>query len=420
MERSREYALDPYFPKGDNMIIKSKRIYFEDGCRDGYLVIEGSRIVGFLDSSARVKEYVDYSDYRIIPGIFDTHNHGTHGYTPNGLVDGIEEVKKYLKGLAANGVANVFPTMSYLEGTDNYKRITELYGKPVDGATILGIHSEDTNRLGHRVGEKGIPIGEFPIDMQLVRDTWEHSNGLLKLCGIAPEKENAQEAVDYLNSKGVKVAFMHSDADYAQAKEAFDKGGFYTSTHTCNVMRGIHHRNMGGLGACLLDDNLYNEIICDFLHVSPEMLQIVFRVKNNMDKWLMISDNVVVAGAPVGQYTSDSNYTRVLTEEGFCLELTGRLSGSTKPVLYGIGNLVEKLHMPIETVIRMASLNPCVAYGFDKTKGSIKLGKDADLAVITDDYKCVATYANGRKVYDRDVDTAILSPDYVAKYRISD
>ena len=178
---------------------------------------------------------------------------------------------------------------------------------------------------------------------------------------------------------------------------------------------------MGGLGACLLDQELYNEIICDFMHVAPEMLQIIFKVKDNMDKWIMISDNVQVAGAPVGRYRNESNTReRVVTEEGFCLETTGRISGSSKPVLYGIGNLVEKLGMPIETVIRMAALNPCRAYGFDKEKGSIMLGKDADLAVITDDYQCVATYANGRKVYDCKTDTDLFNPEFIEKYQIRD
>ena len=400
------------------MIIKSNRIYFEDRVRSGYLVVEGKKIVGFLDDRVKVDDYVDYSEYRIIPGIFDTHNHGTHGYNPSASMN---DIKGYVKGLAANGVTNVFATVAYMEGTDNYKRLVEAINSELDGATILGIHSEDTNRLGHRVGEKGIPIGEFPIDMKLVKDTWENSEGTLKLCGIAPEKENADEAVEYLNSKGVKVAFMHSEASYKEAMDAFNKGGFFVSTHTCNVMRGIHHRNMGGLGACLLDEDLYNEIICDFMHVSPEMLQLIFKVKPDMSKWFMISDNVQVAGAPVGKYRNDNSVRyRTVTEEGFCLEDTGRLSGSTKPVLYGIGNLVEKLHMPIETVLKMAALNPCVAYGYGEEKGSIKLGKDCDIAVITDDYQCVATYANGRKVYDRDVDTDIFNPDYIEKYQIKE
>ena len=67
-----------------------------------------------------------------------------------------------------------------------------------------------------------------------------------------------------------------------------------------------------------------------------------------------------------------------ITPEGFCLSDTGRLCGSSKPVLYGIGNLVEKLGMPMSMVSRMASLNPAKKYGLSDRKGSLEVGKDAD------------------------------------------
>ena len=404
------------------MYIRCKQIYFEDGVKDGYLVVEGKKIVGFLDKCANVEDYIDYSDYRIIPGIFDTHNHATHGYSPAGLKGGEKEVLGYLKGLASSGVTNVFPTIEYHKGTDSYHRLVEMSKRENDGATILGIHSEDTERLGHRVGENGIEIGERPIDMELVRDTWEQSEGMLKLCGIAPELPGADEAIAYLTSKGVRVAFMHSECNYEQAMEAFRKG-VSVSTHTANVMRGIHHRRMGGLGACLLDPDLNTEIICDFLHISPEMIELMMRVKQNDDKWMMISDNVSVAGAPEGKYRPsdpESERYHIVTPEGFCLDPNGRLSGSTKPVLFGMKNLVTKLNKPLEKVIRMASLNPCRTYGFDKEKGSILLGKDADLVVIDDDYNCIATYANGRKVYDCKVDTDLFNEEFLKEYRMEE
>ena len=87
-------------------------------------------------------------------------------------------------------------------------------------------------------------------------------------------------------------------------------------------------------------------------------------------------------------------------KDGFVLSDTGRLMGSSQPVLYGIGNLVNKLDIPLETVVKMASLNPARFYGYTN-KGSIEVGKDADFVVISDDYKAIATYANGRKVYDQ-------------------
>ena len=65
-----------------------------------------------------------------------------------------------------------------------------------------------------------------------------------------------------MNSDGCRCAFAHSNMNYHEALEAF-KWGISVTTHTANVMAGIHHRNMGGLGACLLCDDVYNELICD-------------------------------------------------------------------------------------------------------------------------------------------------------------
>ena len=393
------------------MYIKCHKIYFEDACRSGYLQVEGKKIVGYLDDDAKVEEYLDYSDYRIIPGIFDTHNHASRGYAPD---KSMEHLKGYLKSLGADGVTEVFPTIEYYKETDNYQYVRELYGQEVDGATIMGIHSEDTERLGNRVGENGIPIDISSIDMELVKDTYENSNGLLKLCGIAPELKGSKQAIDYLSSRGVRVAMMHSEANYETAMQAF-KDGVSVSTHTCNVMSGIHHRRMGGLGACILNPDVNNELICDGLHVSFEMMQILFRTKNDYSKWMMISDNVDLAGFPAGQYytndkTSDRRY--IITDEGFCVDTNGRLCGSAKPVIYGIKNLVTKLNIPLETVIRMASLNPCRVYGFDAYKGSIKIGKDADLVVIDDDYNVLYTYANGKKIFDKDIDTDLINREF--------
>ena len=399
------------------MYIKSKRIYFEDGVRDGYLNVEDNKIVGYLDSNAKVDEYVDYSQYRIIPGIFDTHNHASRGYAPD---HSIEELKGYLKALAADGVTCIFPTVEYYKDKDNYQYIRELYGKQVDGATIMGIHSEDTERLGNRVGENGIPIGITSIDMELVKDTWENSGGLLKLCGIAPELPGSDEAIKYLMARGVRVAMMHSEANYAQAKDAFGKGVSVT-THTCNVMSGIHHRRMGGLGACILDSEVNNEIICDCQHVCPEMLEILFRVKGDFSKFLMISDNIDHAGLPADEYYANSKKNErhmFVTKEGHCVDSNGRICGSAKPVLYGIKNLVTKLNLPLETVIRMSSLNPARVYGFDSYKGSIKIGKDADFVIIDDDYNCLATYACGKKVFDKDVDTDLINHKFYEEWRV--
>ena len=355
------------------MIIRSKRIYAEDGVVDGYLVVEDGKVKDICDMSANLTADIDATDKMVIPGIFDTHNHGALGYT---LMDTAEdskaEIKGYLKGIASQGVTNVFPS----NGT-NVKMIAEVAREENDGATIVGIHSEGPYL--NRVGEKGINTGYPEVDIEFVKQMVKDGDGLLKLVALAPEIEGTDEVIEYLTSQGIRVAFAHSDCNYGEAKAAFDKG-ISVSTHTANVMSGIHHRNMGGLGACLLNEDVWCEAICDDLY---------------------------------------GRYQVTIGEDGFCLSDTGRLMGSTKPVLYGMGVLHKELGIPMETVVQMASLNPCIVYGLDKEKGSLAKGKDADFVVISDDYQALYTYCNGRKVYDYQVDTDVFNPKFLKQVKIS-
>ncbi|GAA6425298.1 N-acetylglucosamine-6-phosphate deacetylase [Dielma fastidiosa] len=387
------------------MIIKCKRIVTEDGIVDGYLEIEGKKIKRITQREIGPVD-VDASQYRIIPGIFDTHNHGTMGYAMMSAVSDDEaNVRGYLKGLASQGVTAILPTAEF----ELFPVIAKVSKEENDGAKIIGIHSEGPYL--NRVGEKAIDTGHPDISLDHLQAMIDAAEGTLKLVGLAPELENADKAIEFLTERGIRVAFTHSNCGYDEAIAAFRKG-ITVTTHTANVMSGIHHRRMGGLGACLLDPYVNNEIICDLLHVSKEMLQIMFKCKQ-YDKFMMISDNVPMAGAPIGRYMIDKDLAVNIDEKGYCLTDTGRLCGSTKPVLFGIRNLVEELELPLETVSKMASLNPCRVYGVGDTKGSLRVGKDADFVIISDNYQALQTYSEGRKVYDHEIDTHIFNQAFL-------
>lgn len=392
------------------MIIRSSRIYTDNTVVNGYLVVEDGKIQDICNSDANLSVDLDAKDFIIIPGIFDTHNHGTMGYSMSGKSNNKEaEIKGYLKGLASQGVSNIFPTAGYAM----FRELAKLAKQENDGATILGIHSEGPYL--NRVGEKGIHTGYEEIDLKAVEKAINDAGGLLKLMAVAPEIPDSDKLIAYLKKQGIKVAYAHSDMNYHEAKEAF-KQGISISTHTANVMSGIHHRNMGGLGACLLDSDLWCEVICDGLHVSVEMLELMFKVKS-YDKWIMVSDCSQLSGAPIGKYATDWMNVNI-DEQGFCMSDTGRLCGSTKPVLFGMQVLYNKLHIPLETIVKMASLNPCKLYGFDDCKGSLTIGKDADFVIINDDFHALYTYANGRKIYDYSIDQDIFNKDYVNTHKI--
>lgn len=383
------------------MYIKSNKIYTESGLVDGYLQIENGKIKSILKADEKVENYQDFSNYRIIPGIFDTHIHGIMGYSLMGGTEDTEsEIKGFLKGVASQGVTSVLPTAD----PKIFKDIAQVAKVKVDGAKIIGIHSEGPYL--NRVGENGVDEGHPDIDIDFLEKMLSDSDGMLTMVGMAPEIPDSKEATEYLLNNNVRVAFTHSDSNYEESMEAF-KRGVSISTHTANVMTGIHHRDVGGLGASLLAPNIECEIICDGLHVSFEMLDIMFRVKP-FDRFIMISDSTHLAGAPVGKYKS-MNHIVNITEDGFALTDTGRLLGSTKSVMYGIKNLVEKMNIPMEDVLNMSSLNPSRVYGIDSKKGSIRVGKDADIVVIDDDYNVLNTFSEGELVYDSSVDTDLFN-----------
>lgn len=401
------------------MILYCDRIYMEDGMKKGFLEIEKGKFKAFYDEHSSVKADQDWTGYRIIPGIIDTHNHGGFGFN---MMDGKQvptdaEIEGYLKGLASQGVTGIFPTTSNIE---TIRKLAEWTKQPVNGAKILGIHSEGP--WGARVGEKGVNTGYPAVDLEVARKMVEAGNGKLKLVDIAPEVPGAIEAIDYFVKQGVKVGAYHTNANYEEANRGID-AGITVATHLGNVMTGLHHRDIGTLGACLLRPEVDCEIICDGMHVSLEMIKVYFKVKD-FSRFMMISDNVQYAGLPVGKYrgmtedpTSDRK-TIYINEEGFVLSETGRLSGSSKPVLYGIQNLVEKLSIPMETVITMSGLNPAKKYGFADQKGSIQLGKDADFVVLDDQYQVMETYCEGQQVYNHEEGGSLVNQAYLDTYKI--
>ena len=80
-------------------------------------------------------------------------------------------------------------------------------------------------------------------------------------------------------------------------------------------------------------------------------------------------------------------------------------------MLYNIGQLVNVVGVSLEDAVRMASLNPAKFLGIDQRTGSLTEGKQADLAVIDDQYQCLMTMVEGRIVYDRNQDKDVFNPE---------
>ena len=389
------------------MIIKSDRIYTDKGIVDGYLEIKGSKIINILESyDGEVTK--DFTGYRILPGLIDTHNHGAFGYMFD--TSNKEELKRLLKSYASQGLTGIFATT---DKADQYPILAELSREEINGTKILGIHSEGP--WGSRSGENSKGASYPEVDMDYAKELYEKANGLLKVFDIAPEVKGSDDLIKYFTEKGVVVSAFHTNANFEEMNEAFDKG-ISNVIHLYNVMTGIHHRKPGAVSASILREDVTCELICDGLHVSLPVIELTLRMKDN-SKIIMISDNVLYASLPQGKYkgfTDDENNDRSIievTKEGFVLSKTGRLSGSSFPVIYGIKNLVEKLHHPLEEVVKLASLNPARKYGLTN-KGEIKEANDADFIIVDSDLEVINTYVEGMCVFDKNADKIYINEDF--------
>ena len=396
------------------MRLFSTRVHTLGGCRSALVEVEGEKIVRIEEARRCPAGAEDYGDLRVIPGIFDTHNHGTLGYD---LMDASKapearraEVRGYLKGLASQGVTSVFPTVSDPAGVRAVAEVA--HEDSYADATVRGIHSEGP--WLSRTGEKGTREPWPPVTLDAARELVEAGGGLLRLVALAPEIPGIGDLVDYILAQGVTVAAAHSDNTYAAATAAYARG-ISVATHTGNVMTDMHHRDVGGLGAALLNDAVTCEVICDGMHVCNEMLAIYFRVKDP-SRFVMVSDSTAFAGAPAGTYHGGPAPVMVVGEDGFVRTDAGRIMGSSKPVLYGIGNLVENVGVPLDACLRMASENPARTYGLVGQTGAIAVGRDADLVVVSDDWQALVTYARGRRVYDRAVEGDVFNPVFLAEH----
>ncbi len=376
----------------DKVKIKFGRLY-SDGkiMRNGVLNIENGRISDIADSG----EYdLDLSAYMLVPGFIDMHTHGAVGIESTFASE--EELQKLSLFYAENGVTGFCATTvsSSLEVVDTAVRtISSARKKGVPGAELLGVYLEGPYIAPEFKGAHDEKLLRGP-DLEELKKIVASSNGALRVFALAPELPGAEEAIRYLTSEGVRVSCGHSAATCEEAMRGF-KAGASITVHTYNAMKGLHHRDVGLLGASLVSDDTYNEIICDLIHVSKEAVEIVFRAKPQ-DKIVLITDSMCATGMEDGSYTIGK--LPITVKDGVARTESGALAGSSLRMNVAVKNLCEGLGLPLERVILAATKNPAEALGLSDV-GSIKKGYRANLTALKDDFSVALTMVDGKTVY---------------------
>jgi N-acetylglucosamine-6-phosphate deacetylase len=336
----------------------------------------------------------------VLPGLIDTHVHGSHG--DDVMSAGVEGIKRISKSQLRYGVTGYLPTTLSGKHEDLLRALEECVKaetNPDPAAEIIGIHVEGPFINPQKKGaqpESG--IREPNLDQ--CKEYLRAAPGRVKMMTLAPELPEAMELIQLLTQNNVIASLGHSEADYDTALAAIEAGATH-ATHLFNAMPAMHHRKPNLTLACLLEPSIRAEIIVDGIHVSQEMVRVAARMKGR-DGLALITDGIEAVGLPDGIYTLGDSKVKV--EHGVCTLLDGStIAGSTLTMNRAIGNAVNKAGLSLIDAVYMASTLPAHLCGVEGRKGSLEVGKEADIAILNSDFSVNTTIRNGRIVYQENI-----------------
>ena len=223
----------------------------------------------------------------------------------------------------------------------------------------------------------------------------EHQN-LVKVVTFAPERPKADQVLTNILAIGAVPAIGHTAATYEQTMDALAHGARHF-THLGNAMSDLHHREPGAVGAAL-DSDAYVELICDGIHLHPAFVRLVAKVKG-YDRICLITDAISAAGLPDGHFTLGD--LPVVVRQGIARLSDGTLAGSTLTMNRAVKNFMEFTGCSLPEAVRCATLNPARLLGIEDRKGSLEVGKDADLVIFDEDFTVHYTILGGKILYAR-------------------
>ena len=217
----------------------------------------------------------------------------------------------------------------------------------------------------------------IPCNEKIAQKFLDASDNLVKFIGIAPE-ENTISFIKNMKDT-VNISLAHTNADYESAKVAFDAGANH-AVHLFNAMPAFTHREPGVVGAVSDSEHVMAEIICDGVHIHPSMVRAAFKMMG-ADRMIFISDSMRATGMPDGQYTLGGLDVKVRGNRA-TLVSDGALAGSVTNLADCMRTAITKMGIPLETAIACATKNPAISLGIYDERGSISVGKKADILLL--------------------------------------
>lgn len=372
---------------------------------EGTVLIADGKIVGVEEGEVDFADatLIDAKGQYISPGFIDIHIHGGGGYD---FMDGTVEAFLQIAAIhAKHGTTAMLPTTltsekeDLLLTLDAYEQANKIN---TQGAAFLGMHLEGPYFAMSQRGAQDPKYIRDP-DPAEYKEILENYS-CIKRWSAAPELKGAMEFGKYVRSKNVLLAMAHTDALYEEAVEGF-RNGYSLATHFYSAMSGVTRRNAfryaGVIEAAYLLDEMDVEIIADGVHLPAPLLQLVYKIKGTAHTAL-ITDAMRAAGMPEGESVLGSlqNGLKVIVEDGVA-KLPDRtaFAGSVATADRLVRTMINIAGVSLVDTIQMISATPARIMNVLDKKGTLQVGKDADIVLFDKDIRILLTMVNGRVVY---------------------
>jgi N-acetylglucosamine-6-phosphate deacetylase len=272
---------------------------------------------------------------------------------------------------------------------------------PGPGAQLLGAHVEGPYFARSQAGAQDPACLRVPSDGAYERLLAYHD--VIRIFTYAPELPGAQELTQRLHALGIVPAAGHSAAREEEVVPHFALGlrhMIHIWSGQSSTVREGPWRKPGLLEVSLTADHLTVEMIADGKHLPPTLMKLAYRAIGP-DRLCLISDATSGAGLPDGARFRMGEMEYVGREGvGMLLDYTA-FAGSTTLLSQMVRVVVDQVGVPLVEAIRMASLNPARVIGAAARKGSLAVGKDADVVVFEADMRPWRVMLGGKWVDER-------------------
>ncbi|MDX1687533.1 MAG: N-acetylglucosamine-6-phosphate deacetylase [Candidatus Promineifilaceae bacterium] len=384
----------------EGILIRNARLFAPTGVVDpGWLLTAGEEIRALgpgrppAFAPAQVGREVDADGRRLLPGFIDLHAHGAVGHeVMDADPEGIREIARFY---ARHGVTAFLPT-TWTAARERLMAalaaVEQVIGPAPDGATVLGAYVEGPYLNPEKCGAQDTRYIRRAdrTEAQAILDT-----GVVRVLALAPEFEENVWLIEECVRRGVTVSAAHTTAGFEAMGLAVERG-LRQVTHMFNAMVGLGHRRPGTVGAAMAFPEINCELIADNVHVHPPVMKILVDVKGP-EGVILITDAIRGAGMPDGEYAIDER--TVTVRDGAARLPDGTLAGSILTMDRALHNVQAATGRPLEAVWPMASLNAARAIGVAGRRGSLEVGKAADLVLLDEAYNVALTVAEGRIVF---------------------